>query len=984
MSLYVYTVKEESLGMISRKSVHFALRIMLIALLLACMAVPIAHHEPLLAAAGIPLAIANSSFEEPVSGTSIPGWTQTFGSGGIAVSNEYASHGNSSLKLTDSSTTSSIGAESVKLSGIVPGESYVASGRVYVVSGTASIYVRFYNSSGTLLTSSSKSISSPVNEWSFVSVAATAPANTTQASVLLYSSVSGVATAYFDQIALERTVPNPGFEEGAVGASAPGWTQVYGTAGIAVSSEQAYEGTKSLKLVDPSTAGSVGAESVKVAASAGQQINASAKVYVASGTISFNIRFWDANNVLLQTTTQPFSGSLSQWTAIYASASAPAGTAKVSILLYSTLNATATAYFDSITLSGPTITNLGVQITNASVSYGAAGVDSNGNNLVYVGLSGNPSKLAVYNASTGARLHAFDLPGATAVWGMTVATDNSVYIGTASGKLFRYIPGSSSVIDLGVAISGQTTIWELTSGTNGKIYGGTYPGGNVFKYEPGTGVTAFGGQIEPGEQYVRSIAYDESAHQLYMGIGSHAHLIRYDNNTGTKTNILPSAYGSREFAYYTNYANGKIFVKMSPGSETLVIDKTTLQVDYTITSVGSIGVSKLSPAANVVYYTKNNFLYSYDLGTKTETQIVNVGGNIAGSAFLSLNETGYPGTSLVAALRTGEILKYNLQTGNWSKVSLDLPESPTSIQSIKLGPDGNIYSIGYLLGGMGVYNPATGVQSKYKGVGQAENITVAGNSLYLGIYPGAIIQQYDVTQPFNPRGTPANPKTLFNLRSYEQDRPFGMLAVPSLNKLYVGTVPDYGKLGGAFTVYDLATGSLSVHRNIIPNQSVIALAYKNNEVFGATSVWGGLGVSPSESEAKLFVWNTSTNQKTFEIVPVAGKRAITDLMIGPDGQVWGLAEGTLFVFNPTTRTVVYSAVKFPADYSGAGHVWRDGKMETGSDGYVYVTIGSRLYRINPATKNTDTLVSSGAARLAQDNNGDLYYVLGNELFQYDK
>ncbi|RKN84371.1 hypothetical protein D7M11_12825 [Paenibacillus ginsengarvi] len=935
-------------------------------------------------AGGIPITLVNPSFEEPLSAGSIPGWTQTFGSGGISVSSAQAFSGTKSLQLTDTSTTASLGIESAKVSGIAAGESVAATAKAYVTSSSAAIYVRFYDSSGTLLDSAAEWVSSPANQWTSVTVTSIAPANTTQVAVLLYSSVSGTTSVYFDNVSLERIIRNAGFEEGPVGTTIPGWAQTFGSTGISVSADRANAGSKSLKLVDGSTTGSIGVESDKLSVTAGQAISATSMVYLESGTVSLNIRFWDAGNNMLQMATQTYSGPLSQWSIANVSAVAPAGTTKFSILLYSTLAGTASAYFDSISLSGPLITNLGVQITNASASYAAFGQDSSGNELLYLGSNGNPSKLAVYNAKTGATLHTFDLPGATAVWGMTVATDGKLYVGTASGKLFQYSPDASSVTDLGQAITGETTIWELTSGTNGKIYGGTYPGGKVFKYEPGSGFTAFGGQIEPGEQYVRSIAYDESDHQLYIGIGSHAHLIRYDNDTGVKTNILPSAYAGEEFAYYTNYANGKIFTKMSPTNVTLVIDKTSLQVDATISGTGSIGVSRLSPAANKVYYTKGGSLYAYDLSAKTETQLANVGSKIIGSTFVSLNETGYPGYTLLAALRSGEILKYNLDTGTWAKTPIALPESPTTIQSIKQGPDGNIYSVGYLVGGMGVYNPATGVQTKYRNVGQAENITVAGNSLYFGIYPGAIIQQYDVTQPWAPTGTPKNPKTLFDLDSWEQDRPFGMLAVPALNRLFVGTVPAYGKLGGAFAVYDLTTGSLNVTRNIITDQSVIALANKNNEVFGGTSVWGGLGITPSATEAKLFVWDTATNQKVFETVPVAGKRAITSLMTGPDGNIWGVAEGTLFVFNPATRTVVYSANKFPVSYAGANQVWRDAKMELNSDGYIYVTVGGKLYRIDPATKNTETVVSSGASLLAQDNNGDLYYTSGVNLFKYDK
>jgi hypothetical protein len=54
----------------------------------------------------------------------------------------------------------------------------------------------------------------------------------------------------------------------------------------------------------------------------------------------------------------------------------------------------------------------------------------------------------------------------------------------------------------------------------------------LFEYCPAAGFAQLGGEMAKGEKYVRAIAYDERAHQLYVGIGSHARLVRYDITTG--------------------------------------------------------------------------------------------------------------------------------------------------------------------------------------------------------------------------------------------------------------------------------------------------------------------------------------------------------------------------------------------------------------------------------------------------------------------
>jgi hypothetical protein len=259
------------------------------------------------------------------------------------------------------------------------------------------------------------------------------------------------------------------------------------------------------------------------------------------------------------------------------------------------------------------------------------------------------------------------------------------------------------------------------------------------------------------------------------------------------------------------------------------------------------------------------------------------------------------------------------------------------------------------------------------------------NSMYFGIYPDAIMKRYDLSKAWNPATSPPNPLEWFRMNDNEQDRPFALLPVPELNKLFVGTVPGYGKQGGALAEYNLVTGEDTLlHR--YSDLSVIALAYKDYRLFAGTSIWGGLGADSTATEAKLIVRNTSNNQMSeFTIPGSSHKRAITDLIAGPDDKIWGLAEGTLFTFNLSTNMIDYHQDLFPVNYNNVNwHVWRDAKMAVNPDGFVYVTIGGKMYRIDPADMSQTLLVSGGAYLLTQDNAGDLYYMSGVNLYKYDK
>lgn len=231
--------------------------------------------------------------------------------------------------------------------------------------------------------------------------------------------------------------------------------------------------------------------------------------------------------------------------------------------------------------------------------------------------------------------------------------------------------------------------------------------------------------------------------------------------------------------------------------------------------------------------------------------------------------------------------------------------------------------------------------------------------------------EYDTSRP---KGAD-NPRTIYEFPvDLGQDRPFGMLGVEEENKLLIGTVPAYGQLGGALAVYDAEAGQMEhIETDIVRDQSIVSLTYLDGKVVGGTSVWGGLGSEPSETEGKLFVWDLATAAKELEIVPVPGKRAVTGLTVGPDHKIWGMAEGVLFIFDPESCEVIDSKTIIPVQYTDT--VWGDAYLETGTDGHVYGTSRGRFFRIDAATKEVTFLAPAitDAKYLAQDEFGNLYF-----------
>jgi len=378
-----------------------------------------------------------------------------------------------------------------------------------------------------------------------------------------------------------------------------------------------------------------------------------------------------------------------------------------------------------------------------------------------------------------------------------------------------------------------------------------------------------------------------------------------------------------------------------------------------------------SPDDGRIYYCGLAKVYVFDPAKPSESvKEVFAPGNVIGFT--------WEGSTLVALNSYGAITRFDTTTSKTTTDAFKLPKEPTPINQVELGPDGKIWVGGYLSGGAASFDPKTNKTDQFGGISQPEDITVVDSKLYFGIYPGARLSLYDTTKPWNPKEN--NPRQFGNLGPEKQSRPMAMLGVPELQKVFIGTVPEYGMLGGVLASYDIAMDSIVTHHDVIPNQSIVTLVYANNQVIGGTSISGGLGIEPSEMEAKLFIWDPKKDEKTFEMVPVPGATAMTGFFIGPDKNVWGLANGTLFVFDPVKREVIDRREIFKGEYH-KNHIWRDAQFVVHPSGQIYGCANRQLFRLDPKTKQV-TKLRDEVGLLTMDRDGRLYFRDTVNLWQY--
>jgi outer membrane protein assembly factor BamB len=625
--------------------------------------------------------------------------------------------------------------------------------------------------------------------------------------------------------------------------------------------------------------------------------------------------------------------------------------------------------------------DLGVQITSMTLQGTTFAKDPAGRHLVCTVIRGEPAKLLVFDVKSGELLHRLTLTDAHGAWNATTASDGSVYVGTDdNGHLFRWIPGEKELKNLGQVARDQTFVWDVTPGADGEVFCGTYPGCQVIRYHPTDGFSDVGkGPVAPGEDYVRALSYDPASKHVFAGVGAKAHLIELDPATGEKHNILSPRYKAKKFAYGVDVVAGKLFTMLTDETATIVIDLATREEEATI-PCGLQIISGKSPYGEHVYFNSGGTVSRYDL-TSRKHEVVGAIGNIPVIAlgWVTFDEPDFPGQTLVAMTSRGKLVRYHPQTGKSDAKQLDVPPENVPIQSIVAGPDGNIYSGGYLVGGFTRFDPATGKHQQIGNAGQPEGMCAYGdNRIYLGVYPRARLKVFDVTKPYGDD----NPRQFEELDRFDQDRPFAVLGVEPLKKVFFGTISDYGALGGAIAVHDVESGKTDVYRNVVPDHSVSSLAYADGMIVGATSVAGGLGIEPKEKEAKLFLWDPSTREKVFETPPVAGAGLITGLMVGPDKNIWGITSGELFVFDVSARKVASTRRLFPKDKpTRVG--WRDAHLTVHPDGRVYGASQGRLFRVDPKTMEMTVLRHQGGlGMLALDRDGRVYFRERTNLWRY--
>lgn len=621
--------------------------------------------------------------------------------------------------------------------------------------------------------------------------------------------------------------------------------------------------------------------------------------------------------------------------------------------------------------------DLGPQVYNQRAIAAKAGMDSSGNAFLYSILHGTPTSLAVVDLNTNQVIKVVELPDSTSSTALDVDPSGTVWIGgTNSGTLYSYDPDSKKVVNHGHVLegTGDTSIQDIFA--NDKyVYGVTAYGANIFRFDKDANKRDFILPTEKEKQYARSITVDRENKHLFVSTGSTAELFKWNLDDNTKESILPDKFKNETYIEKMKLIdNHYLFTKFYPSNIAGIYDLTTNKFIGEFDS-SSWTFSDKNTQTNEIYFCYEEVLYVYELSTgNIRNTNAALPANTEALSIDLIRLKSNPDKNIAVGLieNDGRYFLFDPISNEIKIKQFEIPPQPVNLHRIFSNPDNNnfIYINGYMSGGLSKYNIKKQEGIQLNKISQLESAHFLNGKLYLGAYPKARLTV--ISNPSD-EWSMQEPEEILRLKDYGQER------IPALtsfnNHLFAGTYPQYTSSGGLLLDYDLTTNTYRVFENYINNHSIISLLPHGNYIYGGTSIHANY--QRATDGAKFFRFNP-LNPEEKEIIELPFKPALVmSLITGPDNNIWGAANGTIFSYNPESNK--FKTVKILDAISGR---YTNATLLVGKNGLIYGTIEGRLFKLDPKTMNYEILVEEGAKEIGQDEEGNIYYLNLSHLYMY--
>ncbi|WP_162605942.1 PQQ-like beta-propeller repeat protein [Jiangella aurantiaca] len=548
-------------------------------------------------------------------------------------------------------------------------------------------------------------------------------------------------------------------------------------------------------------------------------------------------------------------------------------------------------------------------------------------------------------------------------WACTVSGGH-VYVGTyPTPDLYRYDPAGGGVERLGTIGPSGGFVWCLATAPDGAVYAGTSPRCELWEFRPDTGVLRNLGRVATDAAYARVVAADETS--VYVGTTPVRHVVAVDRATGAMRDIYPAELDRAGSIDAIVATGGRVIASTGGRLLDLAPDGSDHAVATAPDGPGMIDALTVTPSGELLAAARGTGALYRRVGDMLErVGAANAGDETRG---IWLRD----GSVLLGAGGSGLLWFHDLVTGDTGTVDLTDTDvaGPDLVQSIAY--DGSAVNVGghfYLT----VHRPWDGVEPhRIRVAGEVKAMKPHDGRVLAALYPsGELISIDPATDGVSSMG----------LIGHNQQRPWELAMDAERGLLLVATAPSYGRLDGALTVVDLATGAMDVYVGVLPEQSVMSVTVHDGVAYLAGDTWGSGGATPTRKVAQVAAFDLDTRAVLWRTEPLAGQASLQHVEVY-DGFLYGVykrVSGTWFAMDLATRTVVRQG-----KLSGYGEICVHNDQvfaETNFGDYIY-----RLRSDHDAEQLAGPIATSWftVPQLAFERGWTAWGVAGRQLARFD-
>lgn len=495
----------------------------------------------------------------------------------------------------------------------------------------------------------------------------------------------------------------------------------------------------------------------------------------------------------------------------------------------------------------------------------------------------------------------------------------------------------------------------MTEDDTGCIWSVTYPNSGVASFNPKTCEFVDYGHVhkENWAQYQRFVAADDAG-WIYFGVGNTAsQIIAFDPRTGKGTPMIPEEERIIGSGYVYRDKDGKVYGHPSAAEDNW----------YEFYKGEGKKIGKHDPINPKPIITDSQGLFHNQFPDGKRLKVCDLVDHV--------------------------LIVEDPQTQKVRELRFDYTSEGAYIMGLAVAPDGTICGGTAFPMRFFSYNPKTDMWFNRETYCQCNTVTRQGDRFFVGGYTHGFLLEWDPTRPWvnTEKGKAGcNPQFLTDCEP-TINRPHKLLAHPDGRTLVLAGTPGYGYTGGGLLFWDRWTRTrvLLEHTAIIPEHSTMSLvALPDGKLLGGTTTSPGTGGEQKAAEAQLYIMDMATKKLEWHAVVFPGVQGYTDMCLGTDGFLYGIADRKrFFVFDPANRKVVHeedTEAKFGLTTSHQG----PRVFVRSPNGTIYILFVKGIARVDPSTfaitmlTASPVLIGPGGDIL----DGRIYFASRSHLYSY--